>query len=333
MMTVILHSLADPAVIRALWLGALIALTSAVAGVFVIIRGQSFAGHVLTDIGVTGASGAYLIGQSAWYGFIGFGIMAGAGIEAIGDKIRNRDIATGIALSFSLGIGALFLYLDTRIAGGASAAQLVLFGSLFAVQSKLVPLIALVSLVSLILIGVLYRPLLLSSLSPEVAAAKGVSVRIMSLLFMLALAITVENSALVIGALMSTALLIGPASAAVHLTRRPHRALFLAGLIGVLILCAGVVLADMSVFFPPRGQGWPVSFFIAVLVFLVVLMTSLFTRSRNGRRGLRKHSSREDDLAQDNKSDSSHDHARDNIQDANSNHGLSGNGLQQEGSQ
>ena len=209
----------NPDALQALWLGSIIAAASAVTGVFVVLRGQAFIGHVLTDIGVTGASGAYLAGLSTWYGFLSFGLFSGGTVEVLGHRAQNRDIATGIVLSSAMGLGALFLYLDARVVGNSSASQLVLFGSLFAVPTQVVLPVALSSLLALILVGLLYRPLLLSSISPRVAIAKGLPVRTISLLFMIALVIAVEDSSLIIGALMSTALLIGPAYTATRVTR------------------------------------------------------------------------------------------------------------------
>lgn len=268
---------ANHEVINALWVGAAVAVVSGLVGVFVIVRGQSFAGHALTDLGATGAAGAVLVGANVWYGFLSFGLMAGVGIEGLGNRVRNRDVATGLVLSFAMGLGALFLYFDTFQAN-ASVSMLVLFGSVFVFDPALTPLLITVGLVALVLLFILYRPLLLSSVSPILAQARGVPVRLVSVLFMLVLAAAVEDGALVLGALLSTALLIGPAATAVRLTARPGRALFWSALLAVASTWAGIVCSYDSYYWPPYGRGWPVSFFIAVIVLMVYLAAQLAPR-------------------------------------------------------
>ena len=109
------HSfLGDPAVQAALLIGTCVAVASGAVGVFVVLRGQSFAGHALGDIGTTGAAAAYLTGVPVLYGFVGVGILGGLAIERLGERARERDIATGIVLSFLLGVGSLLLYFMTQ---------------------------------------------------------------------------------------------------------------------------------------------------------------------------------------------------------------------------
>jgi len=134
-----------------------------------------------------------------------------------------------------------------------------------------------------ILLGVLYRPLLLATLVPEVAKAKGVGVRWVGLLFMLALIVAVDDASLVAGALLSTALLIGPAAASLLFTRRIGKAMGLSVLIGLVITLLGIDFAYASDTWPPAGHGWPVSFFIAMLALFVYLAARL-VRSRRHRR-------------------------------------------------
>ncbi|WDL95863.1 metal ABC transporter permease [Alicyclobacillus sp. ALC3] len=257
-------------VVNALWVSTAIAIVSGLVGVFVIVRGQSFAGHALTDLGATGASGAVMLGANVWYGFLSFGLLSGAAMEGLGSRIRNRDVATGLVLSFAMGLGALFLYIDTQQAN-ATVSMLVLFGSVFVINPALTPLVMAVGLAALVLLAILYRPLLLSSVSPTLAEARGVPVRWVSMLFMFVLAAAVEDGALVLGALLSTALLIGPAATAVRLTSRPGRALVWSAAVAVIATWAGIVCSYDSYYWPPYGRGWPVSFFIAAFVLLFYL--------------------------------------------------------------
>jgi zinc/manganese transport system permease protein len=260
-------------VLNALYIGTVVAAVSGVIGVFVVIRGQSFVGHVLTDIGAAGASGSVLIGLNAWYGFLSFGLLAGTGIEILSDRARNRDIATGIILSFAMGLGALFLFFVTQHTSNASTAMVVLFGSIFVVDPHLAPIVISIGLATAILLCILYRPLLLCSINPDIARSRGIPVRFIGIVFMILLATAVEDGALVVGSLLSTALLIGPAATAVRLTSRTGFALILAAIIGMVATWLGIVLAYTSYEWPPYGRGWPVSFFIALLILVFYLLS------------------------------------------------------------
>ena len=201
--------------------GGVVAVISAMVGTFTVIRGQSFAGHALSDIGTAGGSGAILVGVPTLYGFVAMNLAAAGVMELIGiRRPRGRDVATGIVLGASLGLAALFLYLDTVHTSTTGATVNVLFGSIFTVSTGTVPLVVVLGLTSVALIALVYRPLLLSSVSDELARAKGVSTRRVGIAFLAALAIAVSLSAITIGAILSTALLIGPAAAALRLTKR-----------------------------------------------------------------------------------------------------------------
>ncbi|MCL6626542.1 MAG: metal ABC transporter permease [Alicyclobacillus shizuokensis] len=96
----------SPQVWHALFITTSAGVVSAVVGVFIVLRGQSFAGHILTDVGATGASASFLFSINSWYGFLSFGLLAGAGMEALGKRTRGRDTATGLVLSFFMGLGS-----------------------------------------------------------------------------------------------------------------------------------------------------------------------------------------------------------------------------------
>lgn len=278
-------------VANALWVGTVVAVVSGLVGVFVVMRGQSFAGHALTDLGAAGASGAFLVGVNIWYGFMSFGLLAGAGIETLGNRARDRDIATGIVLSFAMGLGALFLYFDT-LGGNASVPMLVLFGSIFVMNPALTPIVIGVGLAVIAALVVLYRPLIMSSVSPALARARGVPVRFVSMGFMMLMAAAVEDGALVLGALLSTALLIGPAATAVRLSSRTGMTLVLSACIGTVATWLGILLAYDSYTWPPHGRGWPVSFFI-VWVILCFYIGSRFWPLRRARASIRSSSHKE----------------------------------------
>lgn len=258
----------------ALLVGVLVAVVSGPVGVLTILRGQSFAGHSLADIGTTGGSGAYLVGVNVLYGFVTVNVVAAAVMELTGARrARARDVSTGIVLGAALGLSALFLQLETQ-SSSTGATLTVLFGSIFTLGSGTVVFSAVLAGLSLAIVGSLYRPLLLSSISPDLAAARGVPVGAVSAAYLGALAFAVSLSAVTIGAILSTALLIGPAATALRLTRRPGRAMGLAALIGVAAAWLGVGLSYASYYWPPRHHGWPVSFFVVVTV-LVAYLASL----------------------------------------------------------
>jgi zinc/manganese transport system permease protein len=289
----ILHAVFPPGIFSsgpvqaAVLVGAVVALVCAPVGVFTVIRSQSFAGHAFADIASTGGSAAFLLGVSPLVGFVAMGLAGAAGMELLGaDRRRARDLATGIVLGAALGVSALFLYLSTTTQSTTGAPVTVLFGSIFEVSSASLPLVAGFGALALALVGLVYRPLLLGSISPDLAAAQGTPLRLVGLAYMAALALAVALSALTIGAILSTALLIGPAAAALRLARSPGRAMLCAAGIGVVVTWAGIVMAFDSYTWPPVHQGWPVSFFVVSLVLLVYLPAQLTGRRERRRTGV-----------------------------------------------
>jgi zinc/manganese transport system permease protein len=268
----------------ALVIGAAVALVAGALGVFTVMRSQSFAAEALGDIGTTGGSGAFLVGAGPLSGFLVIDVAAAAAMELIGiQRARGRDLATGIVLGAGLGLAALFLYLNSTIHNTTGAAVTILFGSVFTVASSTIPLALLLGALVLAILLVIHRPLLLSTISPEIAAARGVRVRLIGAGYLLALAVSVALCALTIGSILSTALLVGPAAAALRLTRRPGAAVITASLLGLGATWLGIVLAYDSYYWPPHGTGWPVSFFVVTLVFIIYLLSGLPGRRRRER--------------------------------------------------
>lgn len=270
----------------ALGVGTLVAIATGTVGVFTVMRGQSFAGEAFGDIGTTGGSGAFLVGVGPLWGFVVGNLLAAAAMETIGiQRTRGRDLATGIVLGASIGLAALFLYLTTTEESTTGATVTILFGSAFAIANSTVPLILLLSLIVLGLILVLYRPLLLATVSPEMAAACGIPVRLIGILYLIALALAAALAAITIGSILGTALLVGPAASALRLTKRPLAAMLTAAGMGIGAMWLGIVLAYDSYEWPPVGHGWPVSFFVVTLVFVLYLLSGLPTRRDRRRSG------------------------------------------------
>ena len=260
----------------ALLVGGLVAVVSGAVGTFAVLRGQSYAGHALADLSVTGGSGSFLIGISPLWGFAGTGVAAAGIMDMIGiRKPRGRDLATGIVRGAGLGLAALFLYWDTTSTNTTGATITILFGSMFTISGSVIPAVALLSAIALAIIFLGYRPLLLSSVSAELAFARGIRVRLIGIACLVAIALAVALAALSIGTILSTALLVGPAATALRLTSRPGLAMLWAAIIGLAATWLGVLLAYDSFTWPPQRSGWPVSFFVVTLVFVFYLLSAL----------------------------------------------------------
>jgi len=188
---------------------------------------------------------------------------------------RPTKPATGVVLGAAIGLTALFLYLGSTTGVAAGATQQILFGSIFVTSPGTVLAVAVLVTIALATIAAIGRPLLLTTVSPDLAVARGVPVRLVGLLYMLALAVAVGLSSLAIGAILATALLIGPPAAALRLTSTITRALAVACLIGVLATWLGVLLAYDSFYWGSSHLALPVSFFVVALVFASYLAAGL----------------------------------------------------------
>ncbi|HEY1617001.1 MAG TPA: metal ABC transporter permease [Streptosporangiaceae bacterium] len=269
---------------QALLIGGIAALVSGAVGAFTVLRGQSYAGHALADISVTGGAGSYLLGISPLAGFAGAGVLAAGAMDLIGvRRPRGRDLATGIVRGAGLGLAALLLYWDTTHTNTTGVAVTVLFGSMFTISPSVLPLVIAFSAVALAIIVICYRPLLLSSVSPDLAAARGIPVRLVGFACLIAIALAVSLSALTIGTILATALLVGPAATALRITRRPGLAAITSALIAVAVTWLGIVLAYDSFTWPPVHDGWPVSFFVVALTFAGYLLAQLAGGRGRGR--------------------------------------------------
>lgn len=200
--------------------GTIVAIIAAVIGYFVVLQALAFAGESLSHIGFAGATGAFLFGLTSLVGSFIFTIVAALGIGALGNRLRGRDVETGMVLTFALGLGVLFL---TLYASGtnSNATVAVLFGSILSVTKQEVSETLLSCLVVLVILILVFRPLLFASIDPEVAQARGIPTRLLSVLFLALLAITVATAIQVVGTLLVFALLLAPAATAQLWVRRP----------------------------------------------------------------------------------------------------------------
>jgi zinc/manganese transport system permease protein len=255
------------------------AIVSAVVGVFTVIRGQSFAGHALADVSSAGGAASFLLGINPLLGFLVMGVIGAAGMELTQvRRVRERDLVTGVMLGAGLGLTALLLYLDVTSKTTTGATITVMFGSMFAIPPSIIPLALVVGVGALAAVAVLYRPLLLSSLDSELAAVRGVPVRLVGVLHLIVLALAVSLSAITVGAILSTALLIGPAAVALRIATRPGRTVLLAAAVGIATTWGGILLAYDSYYWTD-GRSWPVSFCIVTLIFLSYLVAGRLQRT------------------------------------------------------
>jgi len=253
-MNTFIELLRQPFIANAFVAGTLIAIVSAIIGYFVVLRAQAFAAHALSHVGFAGATLAALIGVSGLLGMSGFTVAAALGMGALGKRIHGRDVEIGMILSFALGLGVLFLRLYTN---SASETVSVLFGSILSVTRADIVYTIILGIGTLIILAAIFRPLLFSSIDPEVAEARGVPTKTLSIVFMFLLAITVAEAIQVVGVLLVFALIVAPAAAAQHLTRKPFSAIAIAIALGLAFTWGGLLLA--------LATSWPVSFYIATL--------------------------------------------------------------------
>src|SRR5437660_3555032 len=259
--------------------GSLVAIMAAIMGYFVVLRAQAFAGEALADIGFAGAMGAAVLGISSLVGMFIMVLLAALGIGALGKRIRGRDVEIGMVLSFALGLGVLFLSIYTQNGANATAGVGVLFGSILSVTHTDVLISLITALVTLLVLALLFRPLLFASIDPVLAQARGVPVRLLSIIFLLLLALATAEAVLVIGVLLVFSLLIAPAAAAEHLTHRPLTAIILSVILGLTFTWGGLILA-----FVGTGNHLPVSFYISAMAALTYFVSMLIARFRSPRR-------------------------------------------------
>ncbi len=209
---------------NALWAGAVAAVVSGAIGVFVVARGMSFAVHAISELGFTGAAGALVVGISPVIGILGGSLLVGLVLGLLSLRGRERDSAIGAVLAFGLGLGVLFLSLYQ---GYATEATNLLFGSIVSVSDAQLRTLAIVGAIVLVGLAALYRPLFFSSVDPEIAEARGVPIRALSVAIFLLLALTTAEAIQIVGVLLVLTLVITPAAAAQRLTGRPGLALLL----------------------------------------------------------------------------------------------------------
>jgi zinc/manganese transport system permease protein len=258
------HILMSTFMRNALLGGTLVALAAGLIGFFIVVRNSAFAAHALAHIGFPGATGAVLLGLPVSAGLAVFCIGGALVIGALGKRADEREVATGTVLAAATGLGLFFSSLATR---SSSTVTNVLFGNLLAVTHQQLMLFAVAVAVLASVIAFVYRPLLFASVNPAVAEAKGVPVRVLSVIFMALLGLAVTMAVQAVGTLLLFALVVTPAATAIMLTARPAAAMVVSTVLAVSAVWAGLALSAMF--------NMPPSFVIVTIVSAIWLVVWL----------------------------------------------------------
>jgi len=231
----------------------IVAVVAGVVGLFVVLRGAAFVADALPTGAFAGAAGASLIGVNTLVGLGAFALLGALGIGWLGRRGRH-DVAVALALVAMLGLGALFLSFSTEYGPQIEA---LLFGEVLGVSATEIAPVAGLGAVCVAAVVVLYRPLLLSSVMPELGEARGVREQRIEMCFLVVLALTTAMALPVVGALLIFSLMIGPPAAARSVTSRPLLAMALSVVLALVTVWAAIAASYVS--------NWPVGFFVGTI--------------------------------------------------------------------
>jgi zinc/manganese transport system permease protein len=271
----LIHMLRYSFVQNALLAGLLVAIVAGLVSRFVVARNMSFAVHALAEVGFTGSTGFILIGLSPVLGLLTGSMLTAVFIGTLGLRVRERDAVVGVVMSFGLGLGVLFLTLYSRY---ATEAINLLFGAITSVTSGYVMLLTGMSVVTIGGLAVMYRPLTFATVDPIVAEARGVPVRLISVLFLLLLAAAVAEAVQVVGVLLILTLLITPGATAERLTAHPGLATVASIGVALLATMGGILLALVTTV--------PVSFYVTGIAFVCYMAARFGGRTLDRLRGI-----------------------------------------------
>jgi zinc/manganese transport system permease protein len=236
------------------WIAAsLVAVVAGCIGFFVVVRGATFAAHALPLSAFPGAAAATLLGVNQLAGLAVFAMLGVVAISQLAQRERH-EVATALGLVALLGLGTLLLSLTSEYAQSVYA---LLFGNVLGISSAELPPLAISGAVCIAVLLVLFRPLLLTSVSPDLAASSGISVRLMEVAFLGILALATAIALPLVGALLVFSLIVGPASAARAFTGKPAVAMALSVAIALLTVWVAVALSYLT--------NWPIGFFVGSL--------------------------------------------------------------------
>ena len=238
--------------------GTAVAVVAAVVGWFMVLREQTFAGHTLSIVGFPGAAGAVWLGASASLGFFAFCIGAALLIAAIprtsGRGYSEESAVIGTLQAFALACGLLFVSLYAGFLNGVTA---LLFGNFLGITNGQVVTLVATTVGCLVVIALVAPAVAVRVGRPDVAAARGIRTRALSVLYLVVLGVAVAEAAQITGALLVFALLVAPAAAAQVITARPVLGVALSVAFGLLIVWSGLTIAYYS--------PYPVGFWISAI--------------------------------------------------------------------
>ncbi|MFQ4147275.1 metal ABC transporter permease [Arthrobacter sp. LAPM80] len=241
--------------------GAILGVVGGLIGTFVMMRDLAFAVHGIAELSFAGAAFALLIGADVIFGSLVGSILAALLLGVMGVRARERNSVIGVIMPFGLGLGILFLSLYQ----GRSANKFgLLTGQIVSVDSTQLSVLATTALVVVVGLALIWRPLTFASADPDIAAARGVPVRTLSLVFMFLLGIAVALSIQVVGTLLVLALLITPAAAALQVTASPRIVVLLSVAFAMISTVGGIMLA--------LGGNIPISPYVTTLSFVIYLL-------------------------------------------------------------
>lgn len=264
------HLLGYGFVQQAVLAAALLGLLSGLIGPLIISRQMSFAVHGTSELSLTGAAAALLAGVGVGIGAIVGSVVAAVLFGILGTKTRERDSVIAVVLSFGLGLSVLFLWLGPERAGSKFS---LLTGQVVSVGYSGLTLLVTCTAAVLTVLAAVYRPLLFASTDPEVALARGVPVRGLSVLFAVMLGVTAAFGVQIVGALLVLAILITPAAAAAQITADPVRATVLTVVFAEISAVGGILLS--------LAPGVPVSTFVTTISFGIYLVCRVVGAGRN----------------------------------------------------
>ncbi|SIR67204.1 metal ABC transporter permease [Williamsia sterculiae] len=251
----------------------LLGLLGGVLGPMVVSRQMSFAVHGSSELSFTGAAAALLLGVSVNVGGIVGSVVAALIFGLLGNRLRERDSVIGVVMAFGLGLATLFIALYGRTGTGFA----LLTGQVVSIQSSGLTMVVVTTVVVLVGMAIIYRPLLFASTDPVVAEARGVPMRLLSVVFAVLLGAAVAQGVQIIGALLVISLMITPAAAASRVSANPTVVLILSVVFAELAALGGVVLS--------LAPGLPVSVFITTIAFVIYVVCRVLGHRRIRGRG------------------------------------------------
>jgi zinc/manganese transport system permease protein len=261
-----------PLVRNSLIAGAMLGLLGGLIGVFVMARDLPFAVHGVSELSFAGAAGALLLGADVVLGSIVGSLIAAVILGFLGQRARDRNSIIGVLMPFGLGLGILFLALYK---GRAANKFGLLTGQIVSVDNTALTSLIVTSLLVLAVLLLIWRPLMFASVDPDVAAARGVPVALLSPLFMVLLGCAVALSIQIVGALLVLTLLCTPAAAAMKVTASPVLTPLLSVLFATCSVVGGILIA--------LGTSIPISPYVTTISFTIYLVCRITGRSRSRR--------------------------------------------------